>query len=331
MSLEQKIPDGVIVIPRTHPLSWIMMFYALPKEMFENLPEYRQLPRNMRDIQVSEKYMRMINCDDFLIMIWSLYAWMVWHCLRVPGKNGEYRPIPGAWGHYSEDFPIWRMTYEIGMHFRELFERCSNWKVQRLFDLKKDEEMPWLSLPDFCTIVKSMTQFVIDNMNLQPLIDEVWYHRAEEGVAARAMEKKGIISDRCELNRQIKADNALLRELKDLVAMLTELVADAATSITDQLTKLREKLIVICYQIKVIIRSRDKRTATIQATQPKMKRYNEVTQQIRQKAKTRKVLVAEQKNTSKLNLIKQHDLSRQITTLTEEIEELRSEKENLSL
>ncbi len=152
-----------------------------------------------------------------------------------------------------------------------------------------------------------------------------------EGVAARAMEKKGIISDRCDMNRQIKTDNALMRELKDLVAMLTELVADAATSITDQLTKLREKLIVICYQIKAIIRSMDKRTAAIQATQPKLKRYNELTQQIRQKTKARKALVAEQKNTSKLNLIKQHDLSRQITTLTEEIEELRSEKETLLL
>lgn len=152
-----------------------------------------------------------------------------------------------------------------------------------------------------------------------------------EGVAARAMEKKGIISDRCELNRQIKADNALLRELKDLVAMLTELVADAASSITDQLTKLREKLIVICYQIKAIVRSMDKRTATIQATQPKLKRYNEVMQQTRQKTKARKALVPEQKNTSKLNLIKQHNLSRQITTLTEEIEELLSEKENLLL
>ena len=152
-----------------------------------------------------------------------------------------------------------------------------------------------------------------------------------EGVAARAMEKQGIVSDRCELNRQIKADNALLRELKDLVAMLTEFVADAATSVTDQLTKLREKLIVICYQIKVIIKSKDKRTATIQATQPKLKRYNELVQQIRQKSKARKALVAEQKNTSKLNLIKQHDLSRQITTLTEELEELRAEKENLLL
>lgn len=75
----------------------------------------------------------------------------------------------------------------------------------------------------------------------------------------------------------------------------------------------------------------DKHAATIQATQPRLKRYNELTQQIRQKTKAHKALVAEQKNTSKLNLIKQHDLSRQIMTLTEEIEELRSEKENLSL
>lgn len=123
----------------------------------------------------------------------------------------------------------------------------------------------------------------------------------------------------------------MLGTKQNLVAMLSELVVDAASSITDQLTKLREKLIVICYQIKVIIRSRDKRTATIQATQPKLKRHNELTQQIRQKSKTRKALMAEQKNTSKLNLIKQHDLSRQITTLTEEMEELRSEKENLLL
>ena len=35
-----------------------------------------------------------------------------------------------------------------------------------------------------------------------------------EGVTARALEKHGIVSDRCELNWQIKADNALLRELK---------------------------------------------------------------------------------------------------------------------
>ena len=43
-------------------------------------------------------------------------------------------------------------------------------------------------------------------------IDEI--PTIHEGVTAQALERKGIISDRCEINRQIKADNVLLRELK---------------------------------------------------------------------------------------------------------------------
>lgn len=152
-----------------------------------------------------------------------------------------------------------------------------------------------------------------------------------EGVAVRAMEKRGIISDRCELNRQIKADNALLRELKELVKNLSEVVADAAASIGDKLAQLRENMIVLCYQLKHIALGKDKMSRKRNAIQPLLKQYAEVVRQIRQKTKACKVLLAEQKNTSKLNLIKQHDLSRQITTLTEEIEELRNEKENLLL
>ena len=152
-----------------------------------------------------------------------------------------------------------------------------------------------------------------------------------EGVAARAMEKKGIISDRCEINRQIKADNALLRELKELVKNLSAIVSDTAANIGDKLAQLRENMIVLCYQLKRIALGKDKMTRKRNAVQPLLKQYAEVVQQIKQKTKARKALLAEQKNTSKLNLIKQHDLSKQITTLTEEIEELRSEKENLLL
>ncbi|MBQ4073593.1 MAG: MobA/MobL family protein [Clostridia bacterium] len=152
-----------------------------------------------------------------------------------------------------------------------------------------------------------------------------------EGVAARVMEKKGVIAECCEINRQIRADNALLRELKELVKNLSEVVADAAASIGDKLAQLREDMIVFCYQLKRIALGKDKMTRKRNAVQPLLKQYAEVVQQIRQKTKARKALLAEQKNTSKLNLIKQHDLSKQITTLTEEIEELRSEKENLLL
>ena len=152
-----------------------------------------------------------------------------------------------------------------------------------------------------------------------------------EGVAARAMEKNGIISDRCEINRQIKADNALLRELKELVKNLSDIVDDAAASIGDKLAQLRENMIVLCYQLKRIALGKDKMTRKRNAVQPLLKQYNEIVRQIKQKTKARKALLAEQKNTSKLNLIKQHDLSKQITTLTEEIEELHSERENLLL
>ena len=176
MSLEPQIPDvgSYIVIPHTHNLRWIMMFYALPREMFQKLPDYRQMPRNLRPVAQSDKYRDMIMSDQFLETIWNLYAWVVWHCLRVPGRNGEYRPIPGVWQHYSENFPIWQITYEIAMHFREVMENGSNWTLQSLFDLKKDEEMPWLGMEEFLLSVKVMTQFVIDGMNLQPFIDEVW-------------------------------------------------------------------------------------------------------------------------------------------------------------
>ena len=61
-----------------------------------------------------------------------------------------------------------------------------------------------------------------------------------EGVAARALEKKGIISDRCELNRQIRRDNALLRELKALVANLSTGIQKTVTSIAHTLEQLRQ-------------------------------------------------------------------------------------------
>lgn len=54
-----------------------------------------------------------------------------------------------------------------------------------------------------------------------------------EGVVARALEKKGIVSDRCELNRQIKADNALLRELKDTVKKLLKAVKNSVPEIAE--------------------------------------------------------------------------------------------------
>ena len=73
-----------------------------------------------------------------------------------------------------------------------------------------------------------------------------------EGVAAQALERKGIISDRCEINRQIRADNALLRELKAEIKKLAALVVRTVPAIAEGLEKLRSRVLIFCYQLSHI-------------------------------------------------------------------------------
>ena len=66
-----------------------------------------------------------------------------------------------------------------------------------------------------------------------------------EGYVAQAMESRGLIADRCEINRQIKADNALLRELKAAFAKISQAVKNTVPTLAKAMESLREKVIVI--------------------------------------------------------------------------------------
>ena len=58
-------------------------------------------------------------------------------------------------------------------------------------------------------------------------------------------------------------------------------------------------------------------------------KYQALVQQIKEKSKERKALLAEKKETPYYQIPKLHDLTRHITELTEELEELKTEKELL--
>ena len=150
-----------------------------------------------------------------------------------------------------------------------------------------------------------------------------------EGVTARALERKGIIADRCELNRQIKADNKLLRELKAAVKKLGQAVKNTLPAIAEAMEKLRANMIVFRYQLRHIGRGRQRMKDYIHEVQPKLVRYTELVQEIRGKTKERKSLLSEKKETPFYLIPKQHELSRRIAELTEELEELKSEKDML--
>ena len=150
-----------------------------------------------------------------------------------------------------------------------------------------------------------------------------------EGVVARAMEKKGIISDRCELNRQIKADNALLRELRGQVKKLAQAVKNTIPALAEAMERLRGNMIIFRYQLRHIGMGKHRMNEHIQAAIPKLERYMGLVRQIKEKTKERKNLLAEKKETPFYQIPKLRDLIWRIAELTEELEELKTEKEML--
>ena len=147
-----------------------------------------------------------------------------------------------------------------------------------------------------------------------------------EGVVARAMEKKGIISDRCELNRQIKADNALLRELRGQVKKLAQAVKSTLPALAEAMENLRKNLLLFCYQLGYLRKGKEHLNASLNTLRPALSQYNQLAKDIRDKTKERRSLLSEKKALSAVHVFRHRELAAKIAALTEDLEELRSEK-----
>ena len=147
-----------------------------------------------------------------------------------------------------------------------------------------------------------------------------------EGVAAQALERRGIISDRCELNRQIKADNALLRELKAEVKKLAALVAHTVPAVAERLEKLRSRILIFCYQLSHIRAGRASCQKALTVYKPQLTRFTNLARQIKEKSRERKTVKAEKESLPAWQVFKHKELGAKIAELTEDLEELRSEK-----
>ena len=150
-----------------------------------------------------------------------------------------------------------------------------------------------------------------------------------EGYVARTIEQKGFVADRCAINRQIKADNALLRELKATMKKISQSVKNTLPALAEAMETLREKMIVLRYHLQIGSDVARKSKRTIQSEKATLAKYTAVAEQITAKKKEQKELQNKKKSTSVLQIAIQRDLSRQIAELTEELEEMKSEKQRL--
>ncbi len=147
-----------------------------------------------------------------------------------------------------------------------------------------------------------------------------------EGVAARNLEKSGIASDRCEINRQIKADNALLRELKAQVKKLAETVQKSVAAIAEAMERLRANMLVFRYQLSYLGSRKHRFQDSMQRMHTDLEVYSGLVAQIKEKTSERKTALAEKKALPAIHIFKHRELTQRIAELTEALEELRSEK-----
>ena len=147
-----------------------------------------------------------------------------------------------------------------------------------------------------------------------------------EGVTARAIERNGIVSDRCELNRQIKADNAFLRELKSLVKKLMDAINNSISAIAESMESIRQKMIIFRYQLLHIKSGKTRINNTLQVVRPDLKQYEDVAKQLKAKLRERRTLLEEKKSVPAIQVLRHRELAQKIAALTEDIEELKSEK-----
>ena len=182
----------------------------------------------------------------------------------------------------------------------------------------------WADVSNRCLERAGREERIDHRSNAARGLDEI--PTIHEGVTAQALEHKGIISDRCEINRQIKADNTLLRELKAEIEKLAALVDRTVPAIAEGLEKLRSRVLIFCYQLSHIRNGKSHIQKSLAVWKPEMERYAGLVQQIKEKSKERKSLVAEKKELPVYRVMRHKALAVRITELTEDLEELRSEK-----
>ena len=103
----------------------------------------------------------------------------------------------------------------------------------------------------------------------------------------------------------------------------------AGGHIAEALEKLRSSILIFSYQLRYIGVGKNRMGKRVDAVKPELERYASLVQQIKEKSKERRNLLAEKKETPFYLIPKLHDLTHRITELTEEIEELKTEKDFL--
>lgn len=173
------LPGEIIEIAQDDDISWLTLFYALPKELAEKYPDALKIPRSPYEVLYEGSYGAVAKSDMLKMLVWDCYSWAAWQFFKVKDRKGNYREIPGSRSHYAGFFPLWRLSYAIIPYIRMKFEKCGL-GFQNLYNMPKGVEVPWLTYQQFGNLVGNLTDIIVEEENWQPTIDAAWEMRSPE-------------------------------------------------------------------------------------------------------------------------------------------------------
>ena len=156
--------------------------------------------------------------------------------------------------------------------------------------------------------------FADQGLDLKPTI--------HEGVAARVLESKGIVSDRREPNRQIRADNALIRKLKELLSV----VKDVIQVFAEKLESIRDTLVETLYVQRQATDAHKYYWNQYATATDRLDRLEALLPELKAKTAEQKRVHKELESTGKIHFKKRKELEERDAVLIEEVNELQNER-----
>ena len=90
--------------------------------------------------------------------------------------------------------------------------------------------------------------------------------------------------------------------------------------------KSAKNLLLFCYQLGYLRKGKERLNTSLNTLRPALTQYNQLAKDIRDKTKERRSLLSEKKALSAVHVFRHRELAAKIAALTEDLEELRSEK-----
>lgn len=143
------------------------------------------------------------------------------------------------------------------------------------------------------------------------------------------MEKAGYVSERCEINRQIRADNALILTLKAAIQKMKSVIETTIPAIANAMETVRQNLIIFNYGLLHVTDRRRETGEYITRATVQYKDYFDLREQIKEKTQERDSLQKELAALSMFSIGRRRELKAIISELSEAIEELRFEEQSV--